>query len=325
MALVPRGGRSDGSAHGGDMSGCPSQQHWRKPTTTLRRRWELNSTTLHGARRPPVRGRGSPEGSRAAGGSHGRVRGCPGAVAGRAAAGRRGRRGCGLLLEEERKKKKLPRGGRAHRRQRQWYVHGWFCLFSSRCVPFRCRLAQDAPHRGRCAPKGQLCSGLVLLVSCRRQATDASHHGRYGPEGAVRGAVQKSADFPKFHFIVVLATIDVPQLRVDTVVDPFLCRSCVQFFNKVGDLPVAPVETPQVQFLDEVMVISTGAVVQTVQTVWKCRCSAAAVHRRSSTSLSSRRGCFPRSRLCRTKEIPQLLDTVIDFPVAQSCRSSSLS
>ena len=52
------GGGSDGSAHGGDMSGCPSQQHWRKPTTTLRRRWGLNGTTLHGARRPPARGRG---------------------------------------------------------------------------------------------------------------------------------------------------------------------------------------------------------------------------------------------------------------------------
>ena len=56
------------------MSGCPSQQHWRKPTTTLRRRWGLRRTTLYGDRRPPVR-----EGSRAAGGSHGRLRGCHGA------------------------------------------------------------------------------------------------------------------------------------------------------------------------------------------------------------------------------------------------------
>ena len=53
----------------------------------------------------------------------------------------------------------------------------------------------------------------------------------------------------------------------------------VQFLNKVGDVPVVgphgsvlkPVETPQEQFLDEVMVITTGAVVKTVQTVWKCR------------------------------------------------------
>ena len=38
-ALVPpRGGGSDGSAHGGDMSGCPSQQHWRRPLTTAFRR-----------------------------------------------------------------------------------------------------------------------------------------------------------------------------------------------------------------------------------------------------------------------------------------------
>ena len=59
MALGPPpqgGGGSDGSAHGGDMSGCPSQQHWRKPTTTLRRRWGLRRTTLYGDRRPPVRG-----------------------------------------------------------------------------------------------------------------------------------------------------------------------------------------------------------------------------------------------------------------------------
>ena len=46
----------------------------------------------------------------------------------------------------------------------------------------------------------------------------------------------------------------------------------------------------QVQFLDKVTV-------QTVLTVWKCRCSAVAVHRRSSTSLSLRRVYFPRSRL----------------------------
>ena len=31
-------------------------------------------------------------------------------------------------------------------------------LFSSRWVPFRCRLAQDAPHHGRHATKGQLCA-----------------------------------------------------------------------------------------------------------------------------------------------------------------------
>ena len=38
-------------------------------------------------------------------------------------------------------------------------------LVSSRFVPLRCRQAQDAPHHGWYAPEGQLCSGLVLLVT----------------------------------------------------------------------------------------------------------------------------------------------------------------
>ena len=60
------------------------------------------------------RAAGSPEGSRAAGGSHGRLRGCPGAVAGRAAVGRRGRRG------GRRSHPPLPSsGGRLPRRRRR--------------------------------------------------------------------------------------------------------------------------------------------------------------------------------------------------------------
>ena len=59
MGAPPHGGGgSDDCARGGDTSVCRSLVHWRKPTTTLRRRWGLNSTTLHGDRRPPVRGRG---------------------------------------------------------------------------------------------------------------------------------------------------------------------------------------------------------------------------------------------------------------------------
>ena len=56
------------------------------------------------------------------------------------------------------------------------YAVGWFCWYcTSRCVP-----------------------------SCRRQATDACHHVRCGPEGAVRGAVQKTSDFPQLQFIKVV-------------------------------------------------------------------------------------------------------------------------
>ena len=33
---------------------------------------------------------------------------------------------------KKKRKKRLPRTcGRAHRRQRQWYVHGWFCCFGA--------------------------------------------------------------------------------------------------------------------------------------------------------------------------------------------------
>ena len=72
----------------------------------------------------------------------------------------------------------------------------WFCWYcASRCVPFRSRQAQDAPHHGRYELEGQSCSGLVLLVlHLALCSTDACHHGRYGPEGAVRAAVQKTSD-----------------------------------------------------------------------------------------------------------------------------------
>ena len=51
----PRGGGSDGSAHGGDMSGCPSQQHWRRPlATAFRRVGGQKRTKPHGDRRPSV-------------------------------------------------------------------------------------------------------------------------------------------------------------------------------------------------------------------------------------------------------------------------------
>ena len=44
--------------------------------------------------------------------------------------------------------------GLAHRRLWQWHGHGWFCWF--RAVPLGCRQAQDALHRGRYGPEGQL-------------------------------------------------------------------------------------------------------------------------------------------------------------------------
>ena len=66
----PRGGEGDGSARGGDMSGCPSQQHWRRPlTTAFRRVGGQKRTKPHGDRRPAVhrRNRGGSRPDRLAG------------------------------------------------------------------------------------------------------------------------------------------------------------------------------------------------------------------------------------------------------------------
>ena len=83
-------------------------------------------------------------------------------------------------------------------RLRQWHMQFWFCwYFSSRCVPFRCRLAHDAPHHGRYAPEGQLCALWhvqgsfcwylhLALCSSFFSGVDALHHGRNGPEGQSR-------------------------------------------------------------------------------------------------------------------------------------------
>ena len=90
----------------------------------------------------------------------------------------------------------------------------WLLIWcSSRCIPFVCRQDSAARHYGRNGPERQ-CSSCAsrrfrhmqgwfcwyctsrCVHSCRRrQATDACHHGRYGSEGAVRGAVQNTADF----------------------------------------------------------------------------------------------------------------------------------
>ena len=98
---------------------------------------------------------------------------------------------------------------------------------------------------------------------------------------------------------------------------PSLCNDRCRFWS--GQCSALPVETPQVQFLDEVIVISTGFMVQTVQTVQLqlilidiSYCGAEAELRGeipqlpyswwsmsllcSSTSLSRRRGFFPWSR-----------------------------
>ena len=98
MALRSGAG-SDGSAHGPNMSGCPSRWLWQKTSAAVAKRWREASTTAHGHRRLPeplVRGRVSLRSPSLREGR--RVRGRPGAVAGRPAAGRRSRRSRGLFL-----------------------------------------------------------------------------------------------------------------------------------------------------------------------------------------------------------------------------------
>ena len=64
--------------------------------------------------------------------------------------------------------------------QEDSYAVDWFCWYcTSRCVP-----------------------------SCCRQAPDACHHGRYGPEGALRGAVQKTVEFPQL--LLIFQVVDFP-------------------------------------------------------------------------------------------------------------------
>ena len=82
-----------------------------------------------------------------------------------------------------------------------------------------------------------------------------------------------------------------------------------------GDSPVAPVEPPQVHFLDEVIVISTGALVQTVKTDWKfCSCcSSKVVDIPVFTQWLIPMVLFVQ----KTIEIPQFIEKVADFLVVR--------
>ena len=63
---------------------------------------------------------------------------------------------------------------------------------------------------------------------------------------------------------------------------PSLCNDRCRFW--FGHCSALPVETPQAHFLDEVLGITTVFMVQTVQTVWRCRCCSS-----SSRTLTSLR------------------------------------
>ena len=168
--------------------------------------------------------------------------------------------------------------GRAGRRQWQWYVHGlffWCC--SSRCVPSFGRQAQDARHLGRYEPEGQLSVACAWMLSrsvpfyCR-QARVAGNHAPLGPFCSLPVCATTGFLVQSVQMVVqFLDKLFLPSLCYGR------CRICWS-----GQCAALPVETLQVPFLDKVMVITTGAVVQTVQTVWKCR--SCRLSSRSSTS-----------------------------------------
>ena len=148
--------------------------------------------------------------------------------------------------------------GRGRRRVRRWLLLGWFCQFSSRCVPLRCRQAQDAPHHGRNGPEGQLCSGLALLVlhlalcsflsssghrclsswpictrrsGTWRRAENCGFSASCSSSKVVVFPVVAQRRFPTVQ--TVCRTIEFPQL-LDTVIDVLLHRSCTSSFSCRG-------------------------------------------------------------------------------------------
>ena len=140
-------------------------------------------------------------------------------------------------------------------------LHCWY--FSPRCVPC-CRFqARDARHHGRYGPGGQYCAVFSGMCKVGFTADSAPHavflsflssgpHARlgpYGPDGQLRGEIladmvpmvptAENCGFPQLQSIkvvdicfvvhtlvpMVLLTIEIPQLRMDTVVDTPLCRT----------------------------------------------------------------------------------------------------
>ena len=81
MWPLPRGGRGGGCAHGGNMSSRPSAWLCPQPPTTVLTKVTAGEkyNALRGQKKDRDRNAaGSPEGSRAAGGSHGWSHGCQG-------------------------------------------------------------------------------------------------------------------------------------------------------------------------------------------------------------------------------------------------------
>ena len=117
------------------------------------------------------------------------------------------------------------------RRSSSLCIAGLLVFYTSRCVPVRCRLAQDTPPHGRYAPKGQLCALRIVffLWSLSAGPPLGLHHGRYGPEGqlcvemVINILVVAQRQFPLV--LTVQKTIVIPQLQfLDKVIDDPVVR-----------------------------------------------------------------------------------------------------
>ena len=148
-------------------------------------------------------------------------------------------------------------------------------------VPFGCRLAPDARHHGRYAPKGQSCvlrfgqwhvqgsfcgyfapRAVFLPWFSGRDALSAGpplglHHGRFGPERHYAALVAKCGSGMCFCFILRVDAVHVAFSefvgRLAAVSTASCGRQFVHGVHAVGYRTLALVAIPQLQFLDKVI------------------------------------------------------------------------
>ena len=230
---------------------------------------------------------------------------------------------------KRRRKRRTPRTssrplrGRARRRQRQWHLQCWFCwYFTSRCFPSCCRLAPDARHHGRYAPKGQLCALRFRQWHaqgsfCKYFAPRAVFLPWFsGPRALSAGPplglrlipmVLLTMVIPQPHFLTEV--IGVPGMQVVQVVCP-LCattgalRSCSSSTRSFTPCRGA-VFVPHGSLIQQTIQIHLLPYTRcSMSLLWTFMCSKFRKFRscssstRDFTSLSWRFGFLPWSRLC---------------------------
>ena len=175
---------------------------------------------------------------------------------------------------KKRRKKKLPRcvssRGRARRQLRQ-------CLLSG-CSVFPS--IDDWPQMLDIIASMDQKDSIPRLWCAHRRLRQWNFHGWFYCLRCFRAVFSLIVGRPVLPGIIeVLDRVVRCPLRNDTPHGPDSADLRARaVLGQGGDSPVAPVEPPQVHFLDEVIVISTGALVQTVKTVWKfCSCCSSKV------------------------------------------------